>query len=156
MCRFTSVAILSLCWLFTSSCGGPSATELRVSTISILNRTYVGIVVLEDKYKKSVTDMIESDPQLRTIGLNRGLSLLFEKDDIWIASKTAHQDGRVTPLQLLDPYGNPLVCISRTDAIKQKLPSDLIGRKRSVIVYSVGPNGKDDHAAGDDVYWPEP
>lgn len=144
------VCVVGLGWIVVSHKG--TARDLRLRTISILNRTYVGIVLLEDKYKSPIVDIIKSRDAHQVLGLNRSLALLFEEDDVYIAEKAKP----LSPLQLLDDYGNALICVPREEVTKRSLPEGLLGKKRSVIVYSVGPNGKDEGGRGDDVFWEEP
>lgn len=121
-------------------------------TISTLNKAYVGVIEVESHYKRPITDVINSDEDLSRIGRNRAIALLFEKEEIWIASKR----GPLQPLELLDPFGNPICCLSRDEAVARHLPADLIGKHRTIIMYSTGPNGKNELGHGDDIYWPEP
>jgi hypothetical protein len=149
--------IISIVVLFTAILGlwlveNSRQHDLHMQTISILDATYVGIVNLEKLHKKPILELINSPEPSQPIGINRRLAILFEENDFYIASKAKP----LTPLYLLDAYGNPLTCLSREEAIRQKLPPGLIGRSRSVVIYSIGANGKDEGGHGDDVYWEEP
>jgi hypothetical protein len=149
--RTLTVGILFTFYVTLAGCSTPFNNR-RVATISMINRTYVGIVIVEDQRKKPAADLIEADEFLHRIGFNRSLAILFEQADIVIGSKATS----LSSLELLDAYGRPLICLTRNEALKQKLPEDLIGKSRSLAIYSAGPNGVDEHGLGDDIYWAEP
>ncbi|PWU20966.1 MAG: hypothetical protein C5B50_02825 [Verrucomicrobia bacterium] len=126
--------------------------DLRLQTISTLNKIYVGILGFETLRKQPILELINHTGEIRRVSINVRLAAFFEENGYFLAPKAKPS----TSPYILDAYGNPLVCLSREDAVRRRLPTPLVGRNRSIIIYSLGPNGKDDGGYGDDVYWEEP
>lgn len=77
--------------------------------------------------------------------------MLLEEIDIYIAEKP----GPLAALELVDAYGRAFICLPRAEAVQRGLPDALVGENRSVAIYSVGRNGKDENGRGDDIFWEE-
>jgi hypothetical protein len=121
----------------------------KLETLSIVNRTEICLAVIEDRYRSNILSTLGSMSGER---LNHEIALLMQTNGVPVTRQRA-SDGQ---LFVMDAYKQPLRIILRDEALKENLPAELVGTKRRLIMYSYGPNKKDDNGRGDDIFWREP
>jgi hypothetical protein len=136
-------------WL--NACQPQGDSTPIINTTADIQSIYVAIAVIEEAHTNSITNLLAGAHNPK-IGLNRQLALYLESENVFIASKT----NRGEPLQLIDRWGKPFVIVSRADAQALNVPATILGKDRPLIIWSMGPDERDDHGLNDDVSWKGP
>jgi len=111
------------------------------------------ILQLEYGQKALIQQIVQAPRFGNTNHLNSALAAILSKHDPQTPALTKDHAGS---FYLKDRWGNPLEVHTRIEAMTLNLPARLLGRTDSLIIWSKGPNGKNEYGRGDDVFFEVP
>jgi hypothetical protein len=146
-----SIAVIALCAVIGSIKLWTTHRlhQNRAATLSIINRTYIALMLIEQRDSKLRERLMTADESKLNEMVAR---LLIENESRVMAESHSNPQAPIVE----EKFGNPLRIVHPITGVKEALPSDLIGKHRYIVIYSFGPNKIDEKGTGDDIYWAEP
>src|SRR5262249_41587397 len=114
-----------------------------------LNMLGWNIYELEHKRSQTIEEILKEEGHAQgTANWNNSLARVMLIQDPKTPALTRDPDGSVG---LRDPWGNLLEVHTRTEAVKLNIAGAMLERSNSIVIWSRGPNAKNEYGRGDDV-----
>ncbi len=145
----TTVLLLSLAFVVAAILllNGEMKQRRVLRNLGICAGVHTGIDYLE-RFSGGEIEAVVVHPTPDPVALNR----LFAQEIKKLPSDLGFSDMVGASGLILDAWGRPLLFASTNSSVYGMLPADINQAKRRIVVWSAGPDGKNDWGKADDKY----